>query len=87
VLDAGLRGRIATALSPRHVPDAVVEVPDIPRALSGKKTEIPVRKILAGAPQHAVLDLATLANPTALNSFVVYAAARGSRPEAVAADS
>src|SRR5205807_1662232 len=45
-----LRVALRTNLSPRHVPDEILAVPGIPRTLSGKKLEVPVRKILLGAP-------------------------------------
>lgn len=52
-LDDGLRERIATSirhrLSPRHVPDVIVPVPGVPRTLTGKKLEVPVKRILQGA--------------------------------------
>ena len=53
-LDDALRGRIArelrAALSPRHVPDRIVAIPAVPRTLSGKKLEVPVKRILTGTP-------------------------------------
>ena len=69
-LDDALRDRIRTAirqaLSPHHVPRAIVEVPDIPRTLSGKISEIAVREALHGRP---VRNLDALANPEALEHF------------------
>lgn len=54
VLDDALKNRIRTALraaySPRHVPDAILEVPDIPYTISGKKMETPVKKVLQRKP-------------------------------------
>jgi acetoacetyl-CoA synthetase len=80
-LDDDLRGRIARAvrdeLSPRHVPDAVVRVPGIPRTLTGKKLETPVKAILQGRPAAEVISLDALANPATVTAFVDYAA-RGS---------
>jgi acetoacetyl-CoA synthetase len=73
-LDDDLRGRINTALrsalSPRHVPDVVYPVPAIPRTHSGKKLEVPVKKILRGATPSAVASPGALADPTALDAFV-----------------
>ena len=46
----GSRGELRTALSPRHVPDEILAVPAIPRTLSGKKLEVPVKRILTGTP-------------------------------------
>ncbi|PKV76903.1 acetoacetate--CoA ligase [Nocardia fluminea] len=71
-----IRGALRTALSPRHVPDTIHEVPAIPRTLSGKKVEVPVKKILTGVAPAAAVKLATLANPEALEPFVRFAAVR-----------
>jgi acetoacetyl-CoA synthetase len=72
-LDEDLRSRIAvrirTDLSPRHVPDEVYEVPDVPRTLSGKKLEVPVKKLFAGAELRAVASEGELANPESLEAF------------------
>jgi acetoacetyl-CoA synthetase len=73
-LDEELTGRIRSqlraALSPRHVPDEIHQVPGIPRTLSGKKLEVPVRKILLGTPVAQAADPDALANPEVLASFV-----------------
>jgi len=73
-LDDDLTGRIRAALrgqlSPRHVPDEIVQVPGVPRTLSGKKLEIPVRKILLGTPVAEAADPSALANPEVLSSYV-----------------
>jgi acetoacetyl-CoA synthetase len=72
-LDDELAGRIKTALraalSPRHVPDEIHQVPGIPRTLSGKKLEVPVRKILLGTPVADAADPDALANPEVLAWF------------------
>jgi len=79
VLDDELWARIAnelrTALSPRHVPDEIRAVPAIPRTLSGKKLEVPVKRILAGADPDTVAARGSLANPESLDVFVAMAAA------------
>jgi acetoacetyl-CoA synthetase len=66
-------GRIRTALrstlSPRHVPDEVRAVPGIPRTLSGKKLEVPVRKILLGTPVEKAANPDAMANPEVLAYF------------------
>jgi acetoacetyl-CoA synthetase len=75
-LDDALRARIArelrTNLSPRHVPDEVVGVPSIPRTLSGKKLEVPVKRILTGVSPEAAASRGSLANPDSLDAFVAY---------------
>ena len=72
-LDEDLSGRIKAALraalSPRHVPDEIHQVPGIPRTLSGKKLEVPVRKILLGTPVADAADPDALANPEVLAWF------------------
>jgi acetoacetyl-CoA synthetase len=79
-LDDELRRRIGAelraTLSPRHVPDEVHAVPAIPRTHSGKKLEVPVKRILGGAPASAVASPGALADPTALDAFVAFAAGR-----------
>jgi acetoacetyl-CoA synthetase len=55
--------------SPRHVPDAIFVVPDIPYTISGKKMEIPVKRILMGTPPEKAADADTLRNPMALQGF------------------
>ncbi|MBC6456803.1 acetoacetate--CoA ligase [Actinomadura sp. HBU206391] len=65
-----LRGSLRSALSPRHVPDEITEVPGIPRTLSGKKLEVPVRKILLGTPVERAANLDALANPEVLAHFM-----------------
>jgi acetoacetyl-CoA synthetase len=73
-LDDALAGRIRAALraelSPRHAPDEIHQVPGIPRTLSGKKLEVPVRKILLGTPLAQAADPDSLANPEVLAHFV-----------------
>jgi acetoacetyl-CoA synthetase len=69
-----LRVRIATALrtelSPRHVPDRLEVVPAVPRTLSGKKCEVPVKRILTGTPVDQAVAKGALADPTSLDAFV-----------------
>jgi acetoacetyl-CoA synthetase len=79
-LDDDLRGRIAGALrselSPRHVPDSIVAVPAVPRTMTGKKLEAPVKRILLGARAEDVASADALLDPKAIEAFVAYAAAR-----------
>ena len=73
-LDDELRTRIAKTLraqlSPRHVPDTIAAVPAIPRTLTGKKLEAPVKRILRGEPADAVASRGALADPEAIAAFV-----------------
>jgi acetoacetyl-CoA synthetase len=79
-LDDDLRTKIATALrselSPRHVPDKIVSVPAIPRTLTGKKLEAPVKRILRGESSERVASRDSLLDPAALDAFVALAAER-----------
>jgi acetoacetyl-CoA synthetase len=80
VLDDALRNRlhdaIRTALSARHVPSEIVAVPEVPRTLSGKKMELPVKKLLLGQPLARVAHADAMANPACLDWFVGFAQAR-----------
>ena len=81
-LDAGLIDRINASVrqtcSPRHVPSAIIEAPQIPRTLTGKKMELPVRKLLLGAPPEKVANPDAMANPQSLQFYVDYARSRQS---------
>jgi acetoacetyl-CoA synthetase len=72
-----IKGRIREACSPRHVPNEIHAIAAVPRTLSGKVLEVPVKRILMGeAPERAV-SRDSLANPEALDYFVRLAAAEG----------
>ena len=68
-LVARLRRRIRTDCSPRHAPDEVLQVPAVPRTLSGKLLEVPVKRILMGAAREDVVSRDALADPAALDAF------------------
>jgi acetoacetyl-CoA synthetase len=74
-----IRRRIRSDCSPRHVPDEVIDVASVPRTLSGKVLEVPVKKILMGGDPAAAASRDSLANPEALDWFVAYARARRER--------
>jgi acetoacetyl-CoA synthetase len=80
-LDDELRGSIGrdlrSQLSPRHVPDMIRAVPAIPRTLTGKKLEAPVKRILRGESVDAVASKDSLLDPTALDTFAAIAAGDG----------
>jgi acetoacetyl-CoA synthetase len=65
-----IRDDLRAGLSPRHAPDDVIAVPTIPRTHSGKKLEVPVKRILLGAPPEQVVNAGSLADPTALDAFI-----------------
>jgi acetoacetyl-CoA synthetase len=64
-----IRADLRSTLSPRHVPDDIRAVPGIPRTLSGKKLEVPVRKILLGTPVEKAANPDAMANPEVLSHF------------------
>jgi acetoacetyl-CoA synthetase len=77
-ITSDLRGlinqQLRQQLSPRHVPDDVIAVPEIPRTLNGKKLEIPIARILSGSTIDEALSLGTVGNPDAVRFFVDLAA-------------
>ena len=68
-----LNNAIKTALSPRFVPNDIFLVTDIPRTLSGKKQELPIKKLLLGAPLEKVVNKEAMANPACLDWYVAFA--------------
>jgi acetoacetyl-CoA synthetase len=80
-LDDDLRREIARRVrehcSPRHVPDEVFSIVEVPRTLSGKVLEVPVKRILMGTPAEKAASRDSLANPTALDYFAEMAAGLG----------
>ncbi len=84
VLDDAMKRKIASAirtnLSPRHVPDEIRQIAEVPRTLNGKKLETPVKKILTGAPPEQSASLGALANPEALRFFAQLAISSSPSP-------
>ena len=80
VLDAAVNGKIVeaikTALSPRFVPNEIFQVAEIPRTLSGKKQELPIKKLLLGQPIEKVVNREAIANPGCLDWYVNLARTR-----------
>jgi acetoacetyl-CoA synthetase len=66
-------GTLRKEYSPRHVPDKIYQVEDIPYTLTGKKMEVPVRRILMGVAPEKAANRDAVANPLALDFFIVYA--------------
>jgi acetoacetyl-CoA synthetase len=79
-LDAAMKSKlnsaIKTALSPRFVPNDIFQVAEIPRTLSGKKQELPIKKLLLGQPIEKVVNKDAMANPASLDWFVAFAQKR-----------
>jgi acetoacetyl-CoA synthetase len=68
-----IRARVREYCSPRHVPNDVIAIPEIPRTLSGKVLEVPVKRVLMGDPPEKAASRESLANPEAFDWFVRYA--------------
>ena len=68
-----IRDQLREQCSPRHVPDHIIRVLDIPYTLSGKKVEIPIKKLLMGVSASQALCTDSLRNPNAIKWFVDYA--------------
>jgi acetoacetyl-CoA synthetase len=75
-LRARIRGELRSGLSPRHVPDEIHQVRAVPRTLSAKKLEVPVKRILTGTPMASAAALGALADPDALVDFDRFARQR-----------
>ena len=73
-LRAEIARRVRSHCSPRHVPDEVFQIDEVPRTLSGKVLEVPVKRILMGTPAEQAASRDSLANPAALDYFVEMAA-------------
>jgi acetoacetyl-CoA synthetase len=75
-LRARLLDAIRTKLSARHVPNDVIAIPEVPRTMSGKKMEVPVKKILLGQPVEKSVNRDSMANPASMDWFVAFARGR-----------
>jgi len=76
-LKRALLDAVRTKLSSRHVPNDVFAIPEVPRTISGKKMEVPVKKILLGQDVAKSVNLDSMANPACIEWFVAFAAGRG----------
>ena len=77
---AEIRKRVREDCSPRHVPSDVIQVAQVPRTLSGKVLELPVKRILMGTPPEQAAARDWLANPDALDAFAALASRRSPQP-------
>ena len=64
-----IKGECRVHLSPRHVPDLIVQIDEVPRTFSGKKLEVPVKRILTGSALNEAVQLDAVANPSSLDFF------------------
>ncbi|MBO0781949.1 MAG: acetoacetate--CoA ligase [Ktedonobacteraceae bacterium] len=68
-LRARIKGALRSGISPHHVPDEILVIPEVPRTLSGKKLEVPVKKILMGVPMEKAISLDAMSNPHSITYF------------------
>ncbi|MGQ9532873.1 MAG: acetoacetate--CoA ligase [Desulfotomaculales bacterium] len=73
-LKAKIKEKIRTTLTPRHVPDEIFAVPEVPRTLNMKKLEVPVKKILMGVPVEKAVNVDSMSNPGAMEYYAALAA-------------
>jgi acetoacetyl-CoA synthetase len=72
-IEDAIRAKLRREYTPRHVPDKIIQVPAIPTTLTGKKLEVPVRRILSGVPVDKAANISAMADPAALDAFCDYA--------------
>ena len=72
-LEAKIRDTLRREYTPRHVPDKIYQAPGIPYTLTGKKMEVPVRRILMGMPAEKAANRSGVADPSTLDHFITYA--------------
>ncbi len=72
-----IRRAIREEVSPRHVPDEIIAAPGVPMTVTGKKLEVPVKRLLQGVPEEKAINRATVANPEVVDWYVAFAGGRG----------
>jgi acetoacetyl-CoA synthetase len=76
-LDERIENEIKTRLrreyTPRHIPDKIIQVPAMPTTITGKKLEVPVRRLLMGVSLEKAANTSAMADPSALDAFIDYA--------------
>jgi acetoacetyl-CoA synthetase len=72
-LKTRIRDKLRRDVSPRHVPNEMLTIDEVPYTLSGKKMEVPIRKILLGMEVDRAANLGAMRNPEAINYFLEYA--------------
>ncbi|TKC19433.1 acetoacetate--CoA ligase [Robertmurraya kyonggiensis] len=69
-IDKSIKERVRVHCSPRHVPDKIMVIKEVPRTLNGKKLEVPIKKILIGVPFDKAVNKGALSNPDSLDFFL-----------------
>ncbi len=72
-LKDSIKANVRSQISPRHVPDEIIAVEDIPYTLSGKKMEVPIRRILLGHPLEKAVNQGAMRNPESLEFYIEFA--------------
>jgi len=72
-LKTTIRNKIRANLSPHHVPDEIIAIPEVPRTLNGKKLEVPVKKLFMGAPLEKAISVDSMSNPQVMQYFIEFA--------------
>ena len=68
-----ISGAIKNSISARFVPDKIIEIDEVPRTLSGKKLEVPIKKLLLGSDPETIVNRDSMANPSSIEFFITYA--------------
>lgn len=76
-----IRDAIRKAISARFIPDEIVQMAEVPRTLSGKKLEVPVKKLLLGGDAQKVVNRDSMANPDSFDAYIAYAAQKAGMPQ------
>ena len=76
ILIERIKNTLRKQFSPRHVPDEIIAIPEIPYTLSGKKMETPVKRFLAGGRLEDVVNLDAMRNPQSMNFFIEFRKAK-----------
>ena len=79
-LVAAIRRRVREDCSPRHVPNEIRQIAEVPRTLSGKVLEVPVKRILTGTPPEQAASARVAGQPEALDYFIELAGEMGATP-------
>jgi acetoacetyl-CoA synthetase len=69
-LRENIKRKISQDISPRYVPDEVIQAPEVPRTLNGKKMEVPIKRILMGVPKEKALSIGSMANPSSIDFYI-----------------
>jgi acetoacetyl-CoA synthetase len=72
-LIARIKNRVKSDISPRYVPDEVIEAPSVPKTLNGKKLEVPIKKVLVGGDPAKVLNRDSISDPGSVDFYIEYA--------------